>query len=67
MYFRAFNFRTSQAVQKYFNHEIFAIYGISSYKKFINILHQMLSDNLKSLIIVIINTVLYKTVISKFI
>ena len=27
MYFRAFNFRTSQAVRKYFNNEIFAIYG----------------------------------------
>ena len=25
--FRAFNFRTSQAVRKYFNNEIFAIYG----------------------------------------
>ena len=28
MYFRAFNFRTSQAVRKYFNNEILAIYGI---------------------------------------
>ena len=27
MYFRVFNFRTSQAVRKYFNNEIFAIYG----------------------------------------
>ena len=27
MYFRAFNFRISQAVRKYFNNEIFAIYG----------------------------------------
>ena len=27
IYFRAFNFRTSQAVRKYFNNEIFAIYG----------------------------------------
>ena len=27
MYFRAFNFRTSLAVRKYFNNEIFAIYG----------------------------------------
>ena len=26
--FRAFNFRTSHAVRKYFNIEIFAIYGI---------------------------------------
>ena len=30
MYFRAFNFRTSQAVRKYFNNEIFAIYGIGN-------------------------------------
>ena len=28
MYFRAFNFRISQAVQNYFNNKIFAIYGI---------------------------------------
>ena len=27
MYFRAFNFRTSQAVRKNFNNEMFAIYG----------------------------------------
>ena len=27
MYFCAFNFHTSQAVQKYFNNEIFMIYG----------------------------------------
>ena len=27
--FRAFNFRTIQAVRKYFNNKIFAIYGIS--------------------------------------
>ena len=26
--FRAFNFRTIQAVRKYFNNEIFAIYGM---------------------------------------
>ena len=28
MHFRAFNFRTSQAVRKYFSDEIFAIYGM---------------------------------------
>ena len=28
MYFHALNFRTSQAVRKYFNNKIFAIYGI---------------------------------------
>ena len=27
MYFHAFNFHTSQAIQKYFNNEIFTIYG----------------------------------------
>ena len=27
--FRAFNFRTSHAVRKYFNIEVFAIYGIN--------------------------------------
>ena len=29
MYFCAFNFCISQAVRKYFNNEIFAIYGMS--------------------------------------
>ena len=28
MYLRVFNFRTSQAVRKYFNNEIFTIYGM---------------------------------------
>ena len=32
MYFRAFNFRTSQAVRKYFNNKIFAIYGNRKFK-----------------------------------
>ena len=48
MYFCAFNFRISQAVQKYFNYEIFTIYGIiKAYFKIILYRQRSLGTNTK--------------------